>query len=232
MSYFDFTGETKVVDGVTVHQIVATADIPHLDVSAGEEGGYIQNANNLANNAWVGKTAVVMEGALVDNGAHVTQDATVKGNAYVSGEGVVISCDAIIAGNAYISGDVWVDGRPSIMVHGHAVIGENARLIATKGEQIQCFGNSIIAGNATIDGVKVNIGGRTIITDNAVVHMRNGTIVGNTCIGGNVHINVAKCVILEDSLNISGNHRLLKGRDFKAFTAMESRRLIVERLTK
>ena len=52
--HYEFTGETKVNwAGVTLHRIRATRDMPRFFVSAGEEGGWIEDTKNLSGDAWV-----------------------------------------------------------------------------------------------------------------------------------------------------------------------------------
>ena len=88
--YYDFTGETKVVDGVTVRQIVATRDLPKFNVEAGRVGGYIQSRHNLLGGSWVKGNAVVMENATLDQGAFAGGHARVRGNSRVFGSVAII----------------------------------------------------------------------------------------------------------------------------------------------
>ena len=93
---YSFTGETKVLFGVTLKRIKRD--------DTGEVGGWIEKDANLSvsGNAWVSGNAQVFGDALVSGNAQVF------GNAQVSG-------DARVFGNAQVSGDARVFGAISIM---------------------------------------------------------------------------------------------------------------------
>jgi len=65
---FEFTGETKVVFGVTLNRIRAVTAIAALGIAAGDLGGWIEREENLQvyGNAWVYGNARVygMRGSL------------------------------------------------------------------------------------------------------------------------------------------------------------------------
>ena len=94
---FEFTGETKVVFGVTLNRIRAVTTIAAIGVAAGDVGGWIEREENLSayGNAWV------------SGDARVYGDAQVYGNARVYGDARV-SGDARVYGNAWVSGDARV----------------------------------------------------------------------------------------------------------------------------
>ena len=58
---FEFTGETKVVFGVTLNRIRAVTTIAAIGVAAGDVGGWIEREENLSayGNAWVSGDARV-----------------------------------------------------------------------------------------------------------------------------------------------------------------------------
>ena len=58
---YRLTDNTKIVNGVTLHQIQALIDIPKYNVNAGDMGGWIESENNLdqSGNAWVCGDAMV-----------------------------------------------------------------------------------------------------------------------------------------------------------------------------
>ena len=77
MKKYEFTGETKVVAGVTLHRIRALVDIrlsAALTVKAGELGGWIEKEENLgqADKAWVFGEAQVFGKARVFGEAQVS----------------------------------------------------------------------------------------------------------------------------------------------------------------
>ena len=72
MKKYEFTGETKVVAGVTLHRIRALVDI-RVGVNAGAVGGWIEREKNLAQDgkAWVSGKAQVYGEAQEIGRAHV-----------------------------------------------------------------------------------------------------------------------------------------------------------------
>lgn len=85
MKKYEFTGETKVVFGKTLHRIKALISFGF--VKAGELGGWVEKEENLSHdgNAWVTENAWVSGNARVSGNAEVTGNARVTGNAEVSG---------------------------------------------------------------------------------------------------------------------------------------------------
>src|SRR5574343_316865 len=75
MKNFKLTDETKVINGVTFHQIEAIKDMPIHGVKAGDKGGWIEKESNISGNAWV------YGDAQVSGDAKVYGDAQVSGNA-------------------------------------------------------------------------------------------------------------------------------------------------------
>ena len=77
---YKFTKETQVVDGHTLHRIVATRDFG--GVKAGDLGGWIETEGNLSHNgkAWVFENALVFGDAWVCGNAWVCGDARVFEN--------------------------------------------------------------------------------------------------------------------------------------------------------
>ena len=102
---YEFTGETKVVSGVTLRRIRALVAIAAIGVNAGDLGGWIESEKNLSQvfgNAWVSGNARVFGNARVSGDAQVYGDARVSGNALVYG-------DARVYGDAQVSGNAWVE---------------------------------------------------------------------------------------------------------------------------
>ena len=116
---YKFTDETKVVDGHTLHRIVAVNDIPEHNVKAGDIGGWVEHFYNLSENAWVGEESCVYGMARVRDEAHIYGSAHVSGKAWVSGSARVggdarVFDDAWVRGEAHIFGDAHVFGRASV----------------------------------------------------------------------------------------------------------------------
>ena len=86
---YEFTGETKVEFGNTLHRIRAVVAIAAIDVAAGDLGGWIEKESNLSlvsGDAWVSGNARVSGNALVSDNARVSGNAWVSGNARVYGK--------------------------------------------------------------------------------------------------------------------------------------------------
>jgi hypothetical protein len=113
MKKYEFTGETKVVNGVQLHRIRATRDFN--GVSKGELGGWIATEDNLSHDgdAWVFGDAKVYGNAQVSGAAWVYGNAKVYGNAEVSGDAWVWG-DAKVSGNAQVFGDAEVYGNAQV----------------------------------------------------------------------------------------------------------------------
>jgi len=99
---YEFTGETKIVFGVTLKRIRAIRAFGFI--AAGALGGWIESEANLAQ---------VSGDAWVYGNAQVSGDAWVYGNAQVSGDAQVYG-DAWVYGNAQVSGDAWVYGNARV----------------------------------------------------------------------------------------------------------------------
>ena len=93
MKKYEFTGETKVIAGVTLKRIRALISFGF--VVKGEIGGFIESEKNLSHdgNAWVADNARVAGNAWVAGNARVTGNAWVTGNARVTD-------NAMVTGNA------------------------------------------------------------------------------------------------------------------------------------
>lgn len=96
-------------DGGRYCQIRALRDIPEIDVSKGDLGGFVSSQTSLSHsgNSWVfeggyiGGNAIVEGNAIVGDGAVVTGTAHVKDDATIC-RGVVIDSDAIVGGDVLI----------------------------------------------------------------------------------------------------------------------------------
>ena len=117
MKKYEFTGETKMVNGVTLHQIRALVDFG--DVLAGDIGGWIEKEENLSHDgtAWVYGNAAICGNAEVYGDAEVHGDAKVCGNAEVYGDAEVCG-DAKVYGDAKVCGDAWVSSARHVLVVG------------------------------------------------------------------------------------------------------------------
>ena len=144
---YEFTGETKKVNGVTLHRIRALKDFG--EIRKGDIGGWIEAERNLSiyNTAWVfGQAQVygnafVAEGAAVDDKAQIRDNASIYGNACVYneaqvygnarifGEAQIYDCGhvcgyAAIGGSVCVSDDAYI--THIVTITGNARIGKNA----------------------------------------------------------------------------------------------------------
>ena len=127
MKKFKLTENSKVVDGITLHQIQALKDFSN--VKKGDLGGWIEKEENLSqdNNAQVSGDAWVFEDAQVYGDARVSDNAQVYGDARVSR-------NAWVSGNARVYESAWVSG--------------NARVY----DNAQVYGDAEVYGDAWVYG--------------------------------------------------------------------------------
>ena len=113
MKKFEFTGETKLWFGRTLHRIRALISIERWNVKKGDDGGWIEKEENLTHdgNAWVSGDAWVYGDAQVCGNALVCDNARVYGNALVCG-------NALVYGDARVSGDARVCDNAHYMTIG------------------------------------------------------------------------------------------------------------------
>ena len=126
---YEFTDESQVFDGRSVHRIRALVDIPRHGVTAGDLGGWIGGEENLSHSGgcWVTRSALVYRSACVTGDALVTGAAVVKDAARVYGEAVV-------------GGEAWVTDHAQ--VRGSAVVGDWARVT----------GSAVVGGSTVVGG--------------------------------------------------------------------------------
>lgn len=149
---YEFTGETKKVEGHTLHRIRAIRTItdPNVygwEISAGRTGGWIESEKNLSHEgaAWVNRDACVY------GDAEVSGNALVDDNALVSGH-VKVYDDAQVYGDAEVGGDAEVFGNAR--VHGNAEVYGFAHVY---GEAFVC-GSAEVRGTATLSEGCINEG--------------------------------------------------------------------------
>ena len=95
---YEFTGQSRTVNGVTVRQIKRISD--------GLIGGWIESEKNLDQNGdcFIYDNAVVYGDARIYAYASVYDDAKVSGDAEVFGNAAWITGDAEVSGNKVING--------------------------------------------------------------------------------------------------------------------------------
>ena len=184
-SYYDFTGKTKVVDGVTVRQIVATRDLPKFRVEAGTVGGYIQSRHNLLSGSWVKGNAVVMENATLDQGAFAGGSARVKGNSRVFGS-VAIIHEGEVSGDSMITSEVELDEGAAIVIAVTSAV-RDATISVVKGGHVGIAGSALVSDGATIIGGDILVTGKSVVKEDSLV---KGVvdIEGNACVCGGAQV--------------------------------------------
>lgn len=155
--HFEFTDETTTYNGVTLHRIRATKDLPRFGVMAGDLGGFLEHDSNLTGKAWVADNAKVFGNAIVSESAFLGDNSVVCDSAWVSGNARVLD-------NAYVSGKVWVSDN--------ARVTKNARVTS----HVVINKNALVTDHATVDG-------DTLVTDNASIR-DHATAGGYTIISG------------------------------------------------
>ena len=183
--YYDFTGETKVVDGVTVRQIVATRDLPKFKVEAGRVGGYIQSRHNLLGGSWVKGNAVVMENATLDQGAFAGGSARVKGNSRVFGS-VAIIHEGKVSGDSVITAEVELDEGAAIVIAVASAV-RDATISVLDGGFVSTAGYALVSDGATLIGGNIFVTGKSVVKEDSLV---KGVvdIEGNACICGGAQV--------------------------------------------
>ena len=168
---YEFTDETKEIDGRILHRIAATKDFYRGNrisiVMKGDLGGFIESEDNLSHDggSWVMGDSCVYERAhiignvLVGGCAHVHGNALVGENAYVYGNALV-SGNAHVYGNALVSENVHVHGYANI--YGSSIIRGNTHVY----DDVIIHGDANISGNAHVHG-DANISGNAHICENA-----------------------------------------------------------------
>lgn len=152
MKKYEFTDETKVINGTVLRRIRAVRDIPEHGVRAGTLGGFLQAERNLSHDcpAWVGGDACVLGSALVEGRAFVSGQTAVKDGAAIGGSAVVVGLGVEVTGGAYVGGLACIREYAqiygSISVEGSVAISGHAKVHGTGSIK----GNERIGFNADV----------------------------------------------------------------------------------
>lgn len=120
---FEFTGETKLVDGHVLGQIKLLRDL--RGIKAGHIGGWIEYESNLSHvgDCWVSDSACIFGDARVTQDAKIRETSRIFGKANVRGHANVVN--SRISGYVTIQDEAYVAGST---VSGHATVGGNVIL--------------------------------------------------------------------------------------------------------
>lgn len=177
---YEFTGETKEVEGHTLHRIRAVRKITDPNVSGweikvGAPGGWIESEKNLSH----------------DGAAWVDHEACVYGDAEVSGNALVDD-DALVAGDAHVYGNAQVTGKAE--VYGFAKVYDDA--LVYEGAEVagdaQVYGGARVNGEAQVYGDAevcgdVEVSGKAEVSGNAKV-FHNAKVFGNAKVSGDAEV--------------------------------------------
>lgn len=140
---YEFTGETKIVNGVTLHRIKALKDFGKI--RKGDIGGWIEAERNVSiyNTAWVFGQAQVYGNAFVAEGATVADEAQIRGDTSIYGNAGIYN-EAQVYGAARIFGTAQLYDRCHVC--GYAAIGGSVCI----SDDAYITHNVTIIGNARI----------------------------------------------------------------------------------
>lgn len=177
---YKLTKNTKIVDGVTLHQIVCTRNIwgKACHISEGSSGGWVESEKNLSQNGtcWVDDNACVFGNAIISDDAIVADDAivkdsaVVKDNATIMGQSKILN-NSVICGKASCCVNSIVKNHAFIsdaLISKDAVICDNAHIEGKHSIYGTVRGDAIIKGN---DGFKITKS--AIVSGNAVLDTRS-----------------------------------------------------------
>ena len=187
---YEFTGETKEVEGHTLHRIRAVRSFG--SVKKGDLGGWIESENNLSHmgDCWVSGDALVYGEARVCERAKVYENALVYGNAFVCGDAKVFGNaqvydkayllrNAEVYGNAAVFDNARVSGNAKVygyaQVYGDAWVYWEAQVYGSA----RVYGDAQVYGNATICGYASVYGLAVIMGDAKVERDEDYTVVKN-----------------------------------------------------
>lgn len=115
MKKYEFTDETKTINGTVLRRIRAVRPIPEMGLRAGALGGFLQAERNLSQDcpAWVGGDACVLGSSRVEGRAFVSGQTTVKGGAVIGGSAMVVG-EVLVTGAAYVGGLARIRERAQV----------------------------------------------------------------------------------------------------------------------
>ena len=152
MKKYEFTEESKIVDGKTLHRIKALKSFD--DVTVDDLGGFVESERNLSHggNCWVHNNACVFGNAQVLENAHISGEARIYDNAKVYGHARVFG-RASIYDNAIVFDRVYISCNAK--VHGSSCVYHNARIWnrADISDQVVVKGYANISGNIKATGL-------------------------------------------------------------------------------
>lgn len=134
---YEFTGETKIYEGRTLHRIRRIED--------GLVGGWLESERNLSHEG----------NCFVYDNAMAFDETMVCGNAKICGNAIVFGC-ATVYDNAKVYDDAWIYGKAEVFcnakIYGDTEVYNNARIYddAEICDGAKVYGDAEIYGNARV----------------------------------------------------------------------------------
>ena len=182
--HFELTGETLSWEGRTLHRIRATRDIVFHLVNEGDLGGWVENPDNLHDEAWVADEAKLCDNASMWDQSRMSDNSIMYGQARMTDYSVMRN-DSCMAGyshmsngasmhdSAYMSDHSCMFGLSSMhddsFMSGHSIMSGNSTMC----------GNSRLYGNASMSGDSYMSGNAVMSGDGEAassIHILTGTI--------------------------------------------------------
>lgn len=146
------------MDGVRVHRIRATKDIPDLAVKKGDLGGWVESLDNVQDEAWVDRNGMVYGNARMYGHSMVSSFGRVYGDARLYDR-------SLVAHSGMVYDNAVLRGRGSVMYGG------------------RLFGDACVYDEAMVCN-EAMVYGTTQVFDTACVN--SGEWYGDAWIGGNM----------------------------------------------
>lgn len=198
MKKYDFTSETRLYEGRTLHRIVALKDFS--DVKKGDLGGWVQYKKNLSQHGkcWVYDDSIVCDNAKVYSNAKVFRNSCIEFESSVFGNAKVENSHMVsfsfVSDNAHVCESVITD---CAQVFGNASVD-----LSRVGYRAKVHGKALIANHASIEDF-------ADISDNA-------EISNSARIGGGVK--VYGFARISGDVLIRGRSEIKSYKDFFVFT--------------
>lgn len=191
MKKYEFTEDTKVYNGRTLHRIKTLIDLPYA--KAGELGGWIESERNLSHdgNCFVYDEAIACDTSRVNDCARLQDNAIIQDSAIIMGH-AVISDNAIICDTSWVGDFAKVLGNAIVSdkscVYDFAKVLDNAQIreIASISDFAVVRGNAIVRGTALVFENAI-IRGESCVFENAIVG-GDAFVMDSAMVGGNVSV--------------------------------------------
>lgn len=199
MTYYEWTDEKKVVNGVEVYRIRATKDMQSKYLKKGALGGFMCKKSVLEDSAWVSGEAVVIDSRLygdisVQNEA-VVESSNLKGHCHIQNGArlyKVVGAGLFVVGEPVIRNTIFNMKklhRFGFHVEGNAIVEKTFLTFTEEVSRVLVIKDSAQLWDCTIEGSQMEFSNRSIL--------KNCEISG-------VDIQIVNCPKL-DSVGIKGN---------------------------